>query len=485
MNAGLVAACLALAASFPLAAADLQAAPDRVWHTQTIDGVRAGYAWQDAEHGDAATVEHAASHLVVRQLGHRSLLERNVTLTRNAAGVAVSMRFESLVGTVHVGWQATVVGTRLHIEPLPGHRGESRDIAIPDDARIGPLSPSEDYAALWHDGKATLRTRTFDPDSQRFVEREATRLAADPSRPQLVHLRVAWHSEQGTRIEDLWFDATGQLQELKTRALGGDLMWTPCPTDCDAAVAEPIDPMDRLVVRSPVWIPVSDTHRTLRYVVARDDGRPLLRATSEQAVAFSQGYAVVTICKDCGEPEPASEADIARFLAANAWVRSDDAEIRHTSVGIVSPVASVDWRMRKLADFVTRRMRGTIDFLGYADATTALHTGSGDCTEFAVLLAALARAQGIPTRVAIGVAYSDHFSGRSNVFSPHTWVQAWDGHTWKSYDAALNGFDATHIAFAVGDGTPGELDAAFAQLGHLKIEKAAVVRPSLPAAKSR
>jgi hypothetical protein len=61
----------------------------------------------------------------------------------------------------------------------------------------------------------------------------------------------------------------------------------------------------------------------------------------------------------------------------------------------------------------------------------------------------------------------------------------WDGHTWKSYDAALNGFDATHIAFAVGDGTPGELDAAFAQLGHLKIEKAAVVRPSLPAAKSR
>ncbi|HEY6941538.1 hypothetical protein, partial [Dokdonella sp.] len=50
-----------------------------------------------------------------------------------------------------------------------------------------------------------------------------------------------------------------------------------------------------------------------------------------------------------------------------------------------------------------------------------------------------------------------------HAFTPHMWVQAWDGRRWTSYDAALGRFDSSHIAISVGDGTPegfrGEMQA--------------------------
>ena len=79
------------------------------------------------------------------------------------------------------------------------------------------------------------------------------------------------------------------------------------------------------------------------------------------------------------------------------------------------------------------------------------------------------------TRVVFGMAYSSRFTGRKNVFSPHAWVQVWDQGRWVSYDAALNKFDATHIALASSDGNPQEVIEGFNQLSDIKIEKAASI----------
>ena len=237
-----------------------------------------------------------------------------------------------------------------------------------------------------------------------------------------------------------------------------------------------MDAIGALLVRSPVRIPDWYRHRSIRYVISRTDGRaPDAAETFEQDVVRDGVRAVLTVCDDCGHESAATPADIARFLRPNAWVRSDDAQIRHIALGAAGG-SNVRESMRSLTKFVARTMRGNNDFIGYADAVTALKTGSGDCTELAVLLAALARARGIPAGIAVGLAYSDRFSGRKYVFSPHMWVQVWDGSRWTSYDAALDGFDATHIALAIGDGDPASVSPAFAALSQLRIEKAGVLR---------
>ena len=132
--------------------------------------------------------------------------------------------------------------------------------------------------------------------------------------------------------------------------------------------------------------------------------------------------------------------------------------------------------MDNLVSAVERHMTGPVNYLGMGSASVALRTRSGDCTEFAVLLAALARAKGIPTRVAYGLVYADRFSGKKDVFSPHAWVQVWTGTRWQSYDAGIGQFDATHIALSVGDGDPRDVQATFTTPADLKIDKLGRVR---------
>ena len=70
----------------------------------------------------------------------------------------------------------------------------------------------------------------------------------------------------------------------------------------------------------------------------------------------------------------------------------------------------------------------------------ALHIASrvatrraGDCTEHAVFLAALGRAFGLPTRIALGhVLIPD-----ANLAVGHAWTEIHDGEVWRPYDSAL------------------------------------------------
>jgi transglutaminase-like putative cysteine protease len=169
----------------------------------------------------------------------------------------------------------------------------------------------------------------------------------------------------------------------------------------------------------------------------------------------------LTICADCGKEAPPDADELRRYLAPNAWVQSRDRRV--IAFARAATGGSVDSQMNQLVLAVQRELTGAIDFRDYGSATDALLSRGGDCTEFAILLAAAARARHIPTRVVAGVSYASHFLGERHAFSPHMWVQAWDGQHWKSYDAALGKFDAGHIAISIGDGTPdgfrGEMQA--------------------------
>jgi transglutaminase-like putative cysteine protease len=104
--------------------------------------------------------------------------------------------------------------------------------------------------------------------------------------------------------------------------------------------------------------------------------------------------------------------------------------------------------------------------LSVPNALQTLENRMGDCNEHAVLLAALARAAGIPTEVEAGVV---HLRGR---FFYHAWnvfyLQEWGG--WVTADAVLGQMpaDVTHIRFIRGD-TRRQLDLV-GLIGRLKLE---------------
>jgi len=134
--------------------------------------------------------------------------------------------------------------------------------------------------------------------------------------------------------------------------------------------------------------------------------------------------------------------------------RAPDAD-RSAAAGSDHAPDPVDPRRRalELAELVHRRITiKTLD-TGFGTASEVARTGAGDCTEHAVLLAALLRAEDIPSRVVSGLVYLEEFAGARQVFGYHMWTQALIDDRWLDLDATLppspagsTGFDATHIA---------------------------------------
>jgi transglutaminase-like putative cysteine protease len=70
---------------------------------------------------------------------------------------------------------------------------------------------------------------------------------------------------------------------------------------------------------------------------------------------------------------------------------------------------------------------------GWDLASVVARSGAGDCTEHAVLLAALARSVGRPARVVVGVLLA--VTGDGVAAFGHAWAEIHDGKVWQVVDA--------------------------------------------------
>ena len=76
--------------------------------------------------------------------------------------------------------------------------------------------------------------------------------------------------------------------------------------------------------------------------------------------------------------------------------------------------------------------------MGFGSAAEVAKYRQGDCTEHAVMLAALGRAANIPTRAAAGLAYLPSHQNHRNLMGYHMWTQFYIDGQWMDFDAALH-----------------------------------------------
>ncbi|MCE0483038.1 MAG: transglutaminase-like domain-containing protein [Methylacidiphilales bacterium] len=111
----------------------------------------------------------------------------------------------------------------------------------------------------------------------------------------------------------------------------------------------------------------------------------------------------------------------------------------------------------KIEDFVRAFITKKDLKVAFASADETAKSREGDCTEHAVLCAALGRAAGLPTRCVVGFGYlppgednpavGSGAGSDTGAFGFHMWAEAWVWpDEWVPMDAALDGFDVGHIA---------------------------------------
>ena len=153
----------------------------------------------------------------------------------------------------------------------------------------------------------------------------------------------------------------------------------------------------------------------------------------------------VTVAAPNREAKPVSSpGDI--YLRSTMFLQKDDPRVQALAKKIISGSDDPLAVAQKLEKWVCANLKRKNFGVGFATAAEVAANLEGDCSEHAVLLAALCRSASIPSQVVAGVLYANRLKG----FGFHMWVEAYINGQWYALDPTLGaGFaDATHIAMA-------------------------------------
>jgi transglutaminase-like putative cysteine protease len=147
---------------------------------------------------------------------------------------------------------------------------------------------------------------------------------------------------------------------------------------------------------------------------------------------------------------------------AEPLIQSHDPQIMRLAARIANKERDPQVVAKLLNAWVHDSIRSRITF-GVPNAIQVLESRSGDCNEHTQLFVALARALGLPARIASGLAFVD------GKFYYHAWPEVLLG-DWVAVDPTFGQFpaDAAHIRFVVGGLT--RQTELLRLMGHLKID---------------
>jgi transglutaminase-like putative cysteine protease len=278
-------------------------------------------------------------------------------------------------------------------------------------------------------------------------------------------------SNSVTGTSQTWVDGKGKLLE-DNNALGLRLVREDVAQEKTALSYEP--PKDFAVATSVITaVKIAEPRKagTLRLKITGIPGADLVLSDTRQQVLEKQGTDAVTatyliqareLPANClpASPGAAGTADAPYLGLADPTIQRQAKEIAagETNRGVLA---------RRIRAWVKGHMQKPNNVGTPRSAAEIMKSRDGVCRDYATLFTALARAAGVPTRIASGIVYFQ------NGFFYHAWVEcqltdAADG--WYAFDPTLDTdfVDATHVKFAQGE--PSEMFAAVRAVGQIKAE---------------
>lgn len=463
-----------LSACLLFAALAAPAAADETWLSVTLDGRKIGHMHTTREVRADRVVSTQLMNMSLERAGISVALEVSETHEETRDGKPLAFRTRSSMSGVESRSEGTIENGSVHVTSSVGGASQSKTLKWPDGALFSEglrlaairrgLEPGTRYDDL------AYQALNLDAFPLTTTVRPAEYVDLPGGRRQLVRVERELKLPGLPLTSTDWVAPDYSVRKVSMSQLGLKLEVLACDRACALAPNQPGDSLQQTLVQAPRTLQRSALDRPLRYRLSARDGKRDLTfaATGEQQVERAGSSVVVTVSPQAAI-KPA-ERPVAADTKPNDWLQSGANEIVRLASEASPGERSDAERMRDLEKFVY----GYIDkkglSVGYASALETAQSRQGDCTEHALLLAALGRARGIPTRVVTGLAFVEQFGSAERVFVPHAWVQAWvDGH-WRSYDAALGRFDSGHIAIGVGDGDPWRFFSGVGTLGNLKLD---------------
>jgi hypothetical protein len=424
------------------------------WELCFAQGIRVGYVqtayYRTSEAGKPALRIEGDMHIAINRNGEETKQQFHCTSIETSEGRLLRFKSEMQMGAAPLVITGVVVGNRLHMETMsPGKKVPSvidwspeygSFFAVEQSLIRKPMQPGEERTLhIMIDGFNQLAT--FE-----MVARDWEQTPLLHGTYELLHIDTVAIFPDGNRLEQtLWTDRAGEKLKTRSQAMAMETFRAAKEEALEKSETARFDVGLTTIVKLEKPLPGGNDTKRAVYHVHLDGGDPsavFVAGSTQKVKSLDANTAEVTVYavrpekKGTGPiyaqhpPGRSGKLDLSPFSApadpptaadreSNNWIQSDNPKI----IALAKEAAGDEtdaWQTAvKLEQFVHKYINRTDYSQAFASAAEVLETREGDCTEYAVLLAALCRAQGIPARVAIGLVYVPSVQG----FGYHMWTE--------------------------------------------------------------
>ncbi|MBN1805474.1 MAG: transglutaminase domain-containing protein [Sedimentisphaerales bacterium] len=289
--------------------------------------------------------------------------------------------------------------------------------------------------------------------------------------------------DMGEVVSKSYLDEDLRLQKNVSPVMGFSVEMVACSKEFALGENDVLELVSKMFIDSPVSLGDLDSIKSMTYYLEPLPGANLVipENDNQRVRQLGDGKLALTITpvtapSGVSFPYEGNNETALKALEPTPYVQSDHSEIIGLARRAVGRTKDAAEAVGKIEAFVADYVDDKNLSIGYASAVEVATSRQGDCTEHAVLAAALCRAVGIPAQVVTGLAYVEEWRTVKNGFGGHAWTQAYIGDRWVGLDAAFRGtgrggYDAGHIALAAGNGDPGDFFSLVTSMGQFRIDR--------------
>lgn len=384
--------------------------------------------------GEESTVESPEGEVLLTSMRQGLGTNQALALTGTVEGKTLKVKGEGAAeGATDTPWPGGVTGLtrepRLFKEKMP-KSGESFEYVtyVPQVNRVVKVTVTfegEESTALW--------PNTPPRKLLRFVSR------MDPVGNFKLPAATTWCDAQSVEPLRVEFDFPG---------LGGRVTFLrTTEAAAKAPVTNPPDLFKTQSIRLDREIPGIHTRASAVYKVTlpKDDdpataiptdGRQEVKNLDPKAKTLELHVSAVhgPVKGGVAQPAPGKE-----FLGSSFFINWDNPLVKAHAAKAVAALgadASAWDKAKSIERWVNQNMRAVEFSQAMATSDNVAKTLSGDCTEYAMLAAAMCRAAGVPSRTVLGLVYAPGAGGKP-FLAYHMWFEVYADSQWVPLDATL------------------------------------------------
>jgi hypothetical protein len=454
MQKRLITAGMALLVLLPVS----RAAEHEIWARSRMGGANAGFYHESAEvQPDGKVATSIENDFVLNRLGSRIEMKSTARYLEAKDGRLVAIDSTASSSAQSTTMHVDVEGRSLAIRTTTGGKSYERSLTA-KDAVLGPEAARRLTVARLKSPGDVVSYETFSPELASLVTVTEKCVGTGPLKIEasisgLPTPMTVWLDDSGWLLRQTGATPFGSIDtvrgseaEVKAQESGATL---PSESFTSTLVKSNVRlPEERLI--EELEIRITQQQPDLGWPDLSDDNQTVLESARDHVVLRIRR---ITPRTGGHRPMVGEATELRPFLNPNPLVQSDDAEVRKIARSVAGDEPDAYAAARKLQQWTNEHMSFDAG-VAAAPASEIIRNRRGTCLGYAILLASLLRADGIPSRIRMGFVYA------GGIWGGHAWVEMLAGSEWVPLDAALY--------------SPGTADAARFSLYNSALEEGAI-----------